>query len=92
MGGYFSSMKVDNAAASVTDATKNTEHDDVLVLSENNETPLEINKNENNIVVLEQKENEQNAQEKEEFVSRTTANDVVYTKKNKKKNKKNKKK
>ena len=39
MGGYFSSIKVDEAA-NVTNATNDAEHDDVLVLSEKKLTRL----------------------------------------------------
>jgi hypothetical protein len=95
MGGYFSSIKVDEAV-SATNATNDAEHDDVLVLSTKSVDPLEIIKNENNVV-------EENivitVEEKKDldlsyssscsgYEIRTTANDVVYyTKKNKKKNK-----
>ena len=96
MGGYFSSIKVDEAV-SPTNVTNDAEHDDVLVLSEKKVDPLEIIKNENN------ENNENNVDEnvviEEEndldlssgYETRTTINDVVcYTKKNKKKKKKNK--
>ena len=94
MGGYFSSIKVDDAA-SATNATNDAEHDDVLVLSEQKVDPLEIKNDESGLIVLDDDEkNKGNDKEKEkcdDFASRTTVNDVVYTKKNIKK-KKNKKK
>ena len=48
MGGYFSSIKVDEAV-SATNVTNDAEHDDVLVLSAKIVDPLEIIKNENNV-------------------------------------------
>ena len=56
MGNYFSSIKVDDAT-SVTNATNDAEHDDVLVLSAKSVDTLEIKndekneKNENNVDV-----------------------------------------
>ena len=95
MGGYFSSIKVDDAA-SATNATNDAEHDDVLVLSEQKVDPLEIKNNESGLVVLDDdekdKENDKEKEKCDEFASRTTVNDVVYTKKNIKKKNKNKKK
>ena len=98
MGGYFSSIKVDDAA-SATNATNDAEHDDVLVLSEQKVDPLEIKNDESGLIVLDdddkdkdkEKEKEKEKEKCDEFASRTTVNDVVYTKKNIKK-KKNKKK
>ena len=96
MGGYFSSIKVDDAA-SATNATNDAEHDDVLVLSEQKVDPLEIIKNENNvdeninIVIEEKKDLDLSYSSSSGYEIRTTVNDVVYyTKKNKKKKKKNK--
>ena len=99
MGGYFSSIKVDEAV-SATNATNDAEHDDVLVLSAKSVDPLEIIKNENNVdenvnIVIEEKKDLDLSSSSSSSCSgyeiRTTANDVVYyTKKNKKKNKKNK--
>ena len=95
MGGYFSSIKVDEAV-SATNATNDTEHDDVLVLSAKIVDPLEIIKNENNVVeenviitVEEKKDLDLSSSSScSGYEIRTTANDVVYyTKKNKKKNK-----
>ena len=90
MGGYFSSIKVDEAV-SPTNVTNDAEHDDVLVLSEKKVDPLEIIKNENNVdenVVIEEKND---LDLSSGYETRTTVNDVVcYTKKNKKKKKKNK--
>ena len=49
MGGYFSSIKVDEAV-SATNVTNDAEHDDVLVLSAKIVDPLEIIlNNENNV-------------------------------------------
>jgi hypothetical protein len=94
MGGYFSSIKVDDAA-SATNATNDAEHDDVLVLSEQKVDPLEIKNDESGLVVLDDddkdKEKDKEKEKCDDFASRTTVNDVVYTKKNIKK-KKNKKK
>ena len=94
MGGYFSSIKVDDAA-SATNATNDAEHDDVLVLSEQNVDPLEIKNDESGLIVLDDddkdKEKDKEKEKCDDFASRTTVNDVVYTKKNIKK-KKNKKK
>lgn len=98
MGGYFSSIKVDEAV-SATNVTNDAEHDDVLVLSAKSVDPLEIIKNENNVVdeninvVIEEKKDLDfsSSSSCSGYEIRTTANDVVYyTKKNKKKNKKNK--
>lgn len=99
MGGYFSSIKVDEAV-SATNVTNDAEHDDVLVLSAKSVDPLEIIKNENNVdenvnIVIEEKKDLDLSSSSSSSCSgyeiRTTANDVVYyTKKNKKKNKKNK--
>ena len=94
MGGYFSSIKVDEAA-NVTNATNDAEHDDVLVLSEQKVDPLEIKNDESGLIVLDDddkdKEKDKEKEKCHDFASRTTVNDVVYTKKNIKK-KKNKKK
>jgi len=59
MGGYFSSIKVDEVV-SATNVTNDAEHDDVLVLSAKSVDPLEIIKNENNVdenvnIVIEEK-------------------------------------
>jgi hypothetical protein len=97
MGGYFSSIKVDEAV-SATNVTNDAEHDDVLVLSAKSVDPLEIIKNENNVdenvnIVIEEKKDLDlsSSSSCSGYEIRTTANDVVYyTKKNKKKNKKNK--
>jgi hypothetical protein len=97
MGGYFSSIKVDEAV-SATNVTNDAEHDDVLVLSAKSVDPLEIIKNENNVdenivVTIEEKKDLDlsSSSSCSGYEIRTTANDVVYyTKKNKKKNKKNK--
>jgi hypothetical protein len=95
MGGYFSSIKVDDAA-SATNATNDAEHDDVLVLSEQKVDPLEIKNDEGGLVVLDDdekdKEKDKEKEKCDDFASRTTVNDVVYTKKNIKKKNKNKKK
>jgi hypothetical protein len=93
MGGYFSSIKVDGAA-SATNATNDAEHDDVLVLSEKKIDPIEIKNDESGLVVLDDddKEKEKEKCDDDDFASRTTVNDVVYTKKNIKKKNKNKKK
>jgi hypothetical protein len=99
MGGYFSSIKVDDAA-SATNATNDAEHDDVLVLSEQKVDPLEIKNDESGLIVLDdddkdkdkEREKEKEKEKCDEFASRTTVNDVVYTKKNIKKKNKNKKK
>ena len=94
MGGYFSSIKVDDAA-SATNATNDAEHDDVLVLSEQKVDPLEIKNDESGLIVLDDddkdKEKDKEKEKCDDFASRTTVNYVVYTKKNIKK-KKNKKK
>ena len=93
MGGYFSSIKVDEAV-SATNVTNDAEHDDVLVLSAKIVDPLEIIKNENNvdenvvITVEEKKDLDLSSSSScSGYEIRTTVNDVVYTKKNKKKNK-----
>jgi len=94
MGGYFSSIKVDEAV-SATNVTNDAEHDDVLVLSTKSVDPLEIIKNENNvdenIVITVEEKNDLDLSSSSScsgYEIRTTANDVVYyTKKNKKKNK-----
>lgn len=99
MGGYFSSIKVDDAV-SATNATNDAEHDDVLVLSEQKVDPLEIKNDESGLIVLDdddkdkdkEREKEKEKEKCDEFASRTTVNDVVYTKKNIKKKNKNKKK
>ena len=99
MGGYFSSIKVDEVA-SVTNVTNCVEHDDVLVLSEKSVDTLEIKNDESGLVVLDDddkekekgKEKEKEKCDDDDFASRTTVNDVVYTKKNIKKKNKNKKK
>lgn len=92
MGGYFSSIKVDEVA-SVTNATNCVEHDDVLVLSEKSVDPLELKNDESSLIALDDddKERDEEKEKCDDFASRTTVNDVVYTKKNIKK-KKNKKK
>lgn len=98
MGGYFSSIKVDDVA-SATNATNDAEHDDVLVLSEQKVDPLEIKNDESGLIVLDDddkdkdkdKEKDKEKEKCDDFASRTTVNDVVYTKKNIKKKKKNKK-
>ena len=91
MGGYFSSIKVDEVA-SVTNVTNCVEHDDVLVLSEKSVDTLEIKNDESGLVVMDDvdKEKDKEKEKCDDFASRTTVNDVVYTKKNiiKKKNKK----
>jgi len=96
MGGYFSSIKVDEVV-SATNVTNDAEHDDVLVLSAKSVDPLEIIKNENNvdenvnIVIEEKKDLDLSSSSSSGYEIRTTVNDVVYyTKKNKKKKKKNK--
>ena len=94
MGGYFSSIKVDEAV-SATNVTNDAEHDDVLVLSTKSVDPLEIIKNENNvdenIVITVEEKNDldlSSSLSSSGYETRTTVNDVVYyTKKNKKKNK-----
>ena len=94
MGGYFSSIKVDEAV-SATNATNDAEHDDVLVLSAKIVDPLEIIKNENNvdeniIITVEEKKDLDlsSSSSCSGYEIRTTVNDVVYyTKINKKKNK-----
>lgn len=92
MGGYFSSIKVDEAPV-VTNATSDAEHDGLVVLSEKKVDPLEIKNNESGPIALDDDGKEKNEAQKscDDFASRTTTNDVVYTKKNIKK-KKNKKK
>lgn len=96
MGGYFSSIKVDDAASAIN-ATNDAERDDVLVLSEQKIDPLEIKNDESGLIVLDDddkdkdKEKDKEKEKCDDFASRTTVNDVVYTKKNIKK-KKNKKK
>ena len=95
MGGYFSSIKVDDAV-SATNATNDAEHDDVLVLSAKSVDPLEIKNNENkvgdeNVIITVEEKKDLDLFSGYEI--RTTVNDVVYTKKNiqkKNKNKKNK--
>ena len=89
MGGYFSSIKVDKAA-NVTNVANDAEHDDVLVLSEQKvDPPLEIKNDESGLAP----DNDDKEKETcDDFTSRTTVNDVVYTKKNIKKKNKNKKK
>ena len=95
MGGYFSSIKVDEAV-SATNVTNDAEHDDVLVLSAKIVDPLEIIKNENNVdenvvITVEEKKDLDLSSSLSGYETRTTVNDVVYyTKKNKKKKKKNK--
>lgn len=95
MGGYFSSIKVDEAV-SATNVTNDAEHDDVLVLSAKSVDPLEIIKNENNVdenvvITVEEKKNDLDLSSSSScsgYEIRTTVNDVVYyTKINKKKNK-----
>ena len=94
MGGYFSSIKVDEAV-SATNVTNDAEHDDVLVLSAKIVDPLEIIKNENNVdenvvITVEEKKDLDlsSSLSSSGYEIRTTANDVVYyTKMNKKKNK-----
>jgi cellulose synthase/poly-beta-1,6-N-acetylglucosamine synthase-like glycosyltransferase len=82
--------------ASATNATNDAEHDDVLVLSEQKVDPLEIKNDESGLIVLDDddkdKEKDKEKEKCDEFASRTTVNDVVYTKKNIKKKNKNKKK
>jgi hypothetical protein len=93
MGGYFSSIKVDEAA-NVTNATNDAEHDDVLVLSEKKVDPLEIKNDESGLIALDDDDKEKDKEKEtcDDFASRTTVNDVVvYTKKNKKKKNKKKK-
>ena len=95
MGGYFSSIKVDEAV-SATNVTNDAEHDDVLVLSAKSVDPLEIKNNENkvgdeNVIITVEEKKDLDLFSGYEI--RTTVNDVVYTKKNiqkKNKNKKNK--
>jgi hypothetical protein len=96
MGGYFSSIKVDDAV-SATNATNDAEHDDVLVLSAKSVDPLEIKNNENKVgdenVIITVVEEKKDLDLFSGYEIRTTVNDVVYTKKNiqkKNKNKKNK--
>ena len=94
MGGYFSSIKVDEAV-SATNVTNDAEHDDVLVLSAKSVDPLEIilnnenNVDENIVITVEEKKDLDlsSSSSCSGYEIRTTANDVVYTKKNKKKNK-----
>jgi propanediol dehydratase large subunit len=93
MGNYFSSIKVDDVA-NVTNATNDAEHDDVLVLSAKSVDPLEIKNDESGLIALDDddKEKEKEKETCDDFASRATVNDVVYTKKNIKKKNKNKKK
>lgn len=95
MGGYFSSIKVDEVV-SATNVTNDAEHDDVLVLSAKIVDPLEIilnnenNVDENIIITVEEKKDLDlsSSSSCSGYEIRTTANDVVYyTKMNKKKNK-----
>ena len=95
MGGYFSSIKVDEVV-SATNVTNDAEHDDVLVLSAKSVDPLEIilnnenNVDENIIITVEEKKDLDlsSSSSCSGYEIRTTANDVVYyTKMNKKKNK-----
>ena len=96
MGGYFSSIKVDEAV-SATNVTNDAEHDDVLVLSAKIVDPLEIilnNENnvddENVVITVEEKKDLDlsSSSSCSGYEIRTTVNDVVYyTKINKKKNK-----
>uniref|UniRef100_A0A6C0I3J4 Uncharacterized protein n=1 Tax=viral metagenome TaxID=1070528 RepID=A0A6C0I3J4_9ZZZZ len=95
MGGYFSSIKVDEAV-SATNVTNDAEHDDVLVLSAKIVDPLEIilnnenNVDENIVITVEEKKDLDlsSSSSCSGYEIRTTANDVVYyTKMNKKKNK-----
>jgi hypothetical protein len=90
MGGYFSSIKVDEA--NVTNATNDAEHDDVLVLSEKKIDSVELKNDESGLIALDDDDKDKDIDKEKchEFASRTTVNDVVYTKKNKKKNKKKK--
>jgi hypothetical protein len=91
MGGYFSSIKVDEA--NVTNATNDAEHDDVLVLSEKKVDSVELKNDESGLIALDDDDKEKDKEKEtcDDFASRTTVNDVVvYTKKNKKKNKKKK--
>ena len=112
MGGYFSSIKVDEAA-NVTNATNDAEHDDVLVLSAKSVDPLEIKNDEKNekneknekseknvddenvVITIEEKKDldlsSSSSSSSSGYETRTTVNDVVYTKKNIKKKNKNKK-
>ena len=99
MGGYFSSIKVDDAA-SATNVTNDAEHDDVLVLSAKIVDPLEIilnneNNVDENIVITVEEKNDldlSSSLSSSGYETRTTVNDVVYyTKKNIKKKNKNKK-
>jgi hypothetical protein len=50
MGGYFSSIKVDEA--NVTNATNDAEHDDVLVLSEKKVDSVELKNDESGLIAL----------------------------------------
>ena len=95
MGGYFSSIKVDEAV-SATNVTNDAEHDDVLVLSAKIVDPLEIilnnenNVDENVVITVEEKKDLDlsSSSSCSGYEIRTTVNDVVYyTKINKKKNK-----
>lgn len=99
MGGYFSSIKVDEAV-SATNVTNDAEHDDVLVLSAKIVDPLEIilnneNNVDENIVITVEEKNDldlSSSLSSSGYETRTTVNDVVYyTKKNIKKKNKNKK-
>jgi hypothetical protein len=105
MGNYFSSIKVEDVA-NVTNATNDAEHDDVLVLSAKSVDPLEIKNDENNennvddenvVITVEEKKDldlsslSSSSSSGYEYETRTTINDVVYTKKNIKKKNKNKK-
>jgi len=103
MGNYFSSIKVDDVA-NVTNATNDAEHDDVLVLSAKSVDPLEIKNDEKNeknvddenvVITVEEKKDldlsSLSSSSSSGYETRTTVNDVVYTKKNIKKKNKNKK-
>ena len=99
MGGYFSSIKVDEVV-SATNVTNDAEHDDVLVLSAKIVDPLEIilnneNNVDENIVITVEEKNDldlSSSLSSSGYETRTTVNDVVYyTKKNIKKKNKNKK-
>jgi hypothetical protein len=106
MGNYFSSIKVEDVA-NVTNATNDAEHDDVLVLSAKSVDPLEIKNDEKNekneknvddenvVITVEEKKDldlsSSSSSSSSGYETRTTVNDVVYTKKNIKKKNKNKK-